>query len=138
MSKKKENPFLNDSLPNLLTMREQHAHALCYARKRRNRTIWSTLLNDAEFCAAVLVAYMAKDQYIDYMTNTIENGTILKKIHAGFIGIGSGALALHVLLQNARAANDLVRNISMICDLKEVIKAMDEAIAIKNSEKGEK
>lgn len=138
MSKKKENPFLIHSLPNLLSMRETYAHVLYDVRKDRRNVIPPMLLHVAESSAAVAVATMAKDQYIDNMTNRIKNGDIPEKIFAGFIGVGSGALALHLLLQSIRDSKSLVQKSIMIRALKETIKAIDEAIAIKKIEKGEK
>lgn len=138
MSKKKENSFLIHSLPNLLSMREQYAHVLYGAQQERKHALLPTLLHVAESSAAISVAYMAKDRYIDFMSNTIENGTIPKKILTGFIGFGSGALALHLLLQHTRDSKDLVRKNITIHALKESIKAIDEAIEIKKTERGEK
>lgn len=138
MKQKKENPFLIHSLPNLLSMREQYAHVLYDARQECRRAIPSTLLHVAESSAAISVAYMAKDRYIDFMSNAIENGTIPEKILTGFIGFGSGALALHLLLQHTRDSKDLVRKNITIHALKESIKAIDKAIEIKKTEKGEK
>ena len=138
MSKKKENPFLVHSLPNLLSMRETYVHVLYDVRKDRRHVIPPMLLHVAESSAAVAVATMAKDQYIGHMTDKIQNGTIPEKIFTGFIGIGSGALALNLLLQHTRDSKSLVQKSIMIRALKETIKAIDEAIAIKKAEKGEK
>ena len=138
MSKKKGNPFLIHSLPNLLSMREQYAHVLYEARQERNHVIPPMLLHVAESSAALSVAYMAKDRYIDFMINNIENETIPKKILTGIIGVGSGALALHLLLQHTRDSKNLVWKSTTIHALKESIKAIDEAIEIKKTEKGEK
>ena len=138
MSKKKENSFLIHSLPNLLSMREQYAHVLYGAQQERMFALLPTLLHVAESSAAISVAYMAKDRYIDFMSNTIENGTIPEKILTGFVGFGSGALALHLLLQHTRDSKDLVRKNITIHALKESIKAIDEAIEIKKTERGEK
>ena len=138
MSKKKENPFLIHSLPNLLSMREQYAHVLYGAQQERKHVIPPMLLHVAESSAAISVAYMAKDRYIDYMINNIENGTISEKILTGVIGVGSGALALHLLLQHTRDSKDLVWKSTTIHALKKSIKAIDEAIEIKKAEKGEK
>ena len=138
MSKKKENPFLIHSLPNLLSMREQYSHVLYGARQERKHALLPTLLHVAESSAAISVAYMAKDRYIDSMINNIENGTIPEKILTGFIGFGSGALALHLLLQHTRDSKYLVQRNITIHALKESIKAIDEAIEIKKTERGEK
>lgn len=138
MSKKKENPFLIHSLPNLLSMREQYAHVLYGAQQERKHAIPPMLLHVAESSAAISVACMAKDRYIDSMINNIENGTIAEKILTGFVGFGSGALALHLLLQHTRDSKDLVRKNITIHALKESIKAIDEAIEIKKTERGEK
>ena len=138
MKQPKENQFLVHSLPNLLSMREQYAHVLYAERTERNRVIPPMLLHVAESSAAVAVAYMVKDRYIDSVSNNIENGTIPEKILTGFIGFGSGALALHLLLQHTRDSKDLVRKNITIHALKESIKAIDEAIEIKKTERGEK
>ena len=138
MCKKKENPFLIHSLPNLLSMREQYSHVLYGARQERKHALLPTLLHVAESSAAISVAYMAKDRYIDSMINNIENGTIPEKILTGFIGFGSGALALHLLLQHTRDSKYLVQRNITIHALKESIKAIDEAIEIKKTERGEK
>ena len=138
MSKKKENPFLIHNLPNLLSMREQYVHVLYEARQERRRAIPSTLLHVAESSAAISVAYMVKDRYIDSVSNAIENGTIPEKILTGIMGVGSGALALHLLLQHTRDSKDLTRKSITIHALKESIKAIDEAIEIKKTKRGEK
>lgn len=137
MKQPKENPFLIYSLPNLLSMREHFAHALYDVRKERNRVIPPMLLHIAESSAAVTVATMAKDRYADFMIDNIENGPILEKIRAGIIGVGSGALALHPLLNHTRDAKPMVQKNIAIRALKESLKAIDEAIETKKAEKGE-
>ena len=138
MKQKKENPFLIHSLPNLISMREHFAHVLYAERTERNRVIPPMLLHVAESGAAVAVAYMAKDRYIDSMINNIENGAIPEKILTGFVGFGSGALALHLLLQHTRDSKELVWKNTTIHALKESIKAIDKAIEIKKTEEREK
>lgn len=137
MKQKKENPFLIHSLPNLLSMREHFAHALNSLRKERNLVIPPMLLHVAESGAAIAVATIAKDQYVDTMINKIENGTIPEKFFAGVIGVGSSALALHLLLNHTRDAKSMVQKNITIRALKESLKAIDEAIEIKKAEKGE-
>lgn len=138
MKQKKENPFLIHSLPNLLSMREQYSHVLYGAWQERKHALLPTLLHVAESSAAISVAYMAKDRYIDSMINNIENGTIPEKILTGFVGFGSGALILHLLLQHTHDSKYLVQRNITIHALKESIKAIDEAIEIKKTERGEK
>ena len=137
MKQPKENSFLVHSLPNLLSMREQYAHALNSLRKERNLVIPPMLLHVAESSAAVAVATMTKDQYVDVMVDKIENGTISEKLFAGVIGVGSSALTLHLLLQHTRDAKSMVQKNITIRALKESLKAIDEAIEIKKPEKGE-
>ena len=137
MKQPKENSFLIHSLPNLLSMREQYAHVLYDMRKKRNLEIPPMLLHVVESSAAVAVATMAKDQYVDTMINKIENGTIPEKFFTGVIGVGSGALVLHLLLQHTRDAKSMAHNNTVIRALKESLKAIDEAIEIKKTEKGE-
>lgn len=137
MKQPKENQFLAHNLPNLLSMREQYAHVLYAERTERNRVIPPMLLHVAESSAVVAVATMAKDQYVDVMIDKIENGTIPEKFFAGVIGVGSSALALHLLLQHIRDAKSMAQKNITIRALKESLKAIDEAIEIKKSEKGE-
>lgn len=136
MKQPKENSFLAHSIPNLLSMREQYAHALNSMRKERNLIIPPMLLHVAESSAATAVATMAKDRYVDIMVNNIENGTIPEKFCTGVVGIGSGVLVLHLLLQNIRDAKSITQKNITIRALKESLKAIDEAIKIKKSEKG--
>ena len=137
MKQPKENQFLAHNLPNLLSMREQYAHVLNSLRKERNLVIPPMLLHVAESSAAVAVATMVKDQYIDVMVDKIENGTIPEKFFTGVIGVGTSALALHLLLQHTRDAKSMAQKNITIRALKESLKAIDEAIEIKKAEKGE-
>lgn len=137
MKQPKENQFLAHNLPNLLSMREQYAHVLNSLRKERNLVIPPMLLHVAESSAAVAVATMVKDQYVDIMVDKIENGTIPEKFFTGVIGVGTSALALHLLLQHTRDAKSMAQKNITIRALKKSLKAIDEAIEIKKSEKGE-